>query len=81
MKIKGSSRSRWQHSVRNCPTQGRKVAVEGSFILGYDTASLANWFQAVHRNNQDPQPHHRKSLKTQTAWEYNDEEPGENTDT
>lgn len=57
------------------------MGVEGSIFLGYDTASLGNWFPAFHGNNQNPRPHHRESLKTHMAREYNDEEPGENADT
>jgi hypothetical protein len=55
------------------------MAVEDSVFLGYDAVSLGNWFPAFH-GNQNPRPHHSESPKTHMAWEYNDEQPGENTD-
>jgi hypothetical protein len=57
------------------------MGVEGSIFLGYDAVSLGNWFPALHGNNLNPRPHHRESLKTHKAREYNNEKPGENTDT
>jgi hypothetical protein len=59
----------------------RNTRVEGSIFLGYDTASLGNWFPAFYGNNQNPRPNHHESLKLHTAREYNDEKTGENTDT
>jgi len=71
----GTTSQKW------CSAQGRNMGMVGSIFLGYDTVSLGNRFPAFHGNSQNPWPHPRESLKTHMAREYDDEEPGENTDT
>jgi hypothetical protein len=82
MKIKGRPRSRWGQPVRNYVLH-KEGTWEWKALFFWDMTlrHWGNWFPAFHGNNQNPRPHHRESLKTHTAREYNDEEPGENTDT